>query len=452
MPAVGADVTVEVALSSWASIGQVVHISTAGYFTVQSKPDSTHISVRNLGYTGNAAPTTVIATSQSVSPGGLIGATGAAGAGTLNALSPTTTKGDIIVDNGANSPSASDVRFGVGTDGQQLTAVAAQPTGLQWKTLIPNAGTDNGVPRFDGATGTPIPLQTSNVVITDNGAIQASGSGGNARGADAVDLQVVRAAATQVASGTRAFAGAGRNNTVSAIDAAVVGGDTNAATVDYAFVGGGISNTASAASATVAGGDANTASGSQSAISGGVDNTASGSQSFIGGGEGNVASGGYSSVPGGVNALANKWAQRSLSAGSFGAFGDAQASELIWRISTIDATANVEMFLDGSSAIATIPNNTTWGFDIILVGRSSAGVEAVWSVRGAIHNNGGTTALTAAVTTAMIADGTGGTWGVVGSFVVDADNVNDALRLRVTGAAATNIRWTAHARIIEVGF
>ena len=45
----------------------------------------------------------------------------------FNDLSPTTTKGDIIVDNGTNN-----VRFGVGTDNQVLTADSTQTNGLRW--------------------------------------------------------------------------------------------------------------------------------------------------------------------------------------------------------------------------------------------------------------------------------------------------------------------------------
>lgn len=453
-PAVGADVTVSVTLSSWASVGQVVYISTAGYFTVQSKPDSTHLSVRNLGYTGNAAPATIIATSQTVSPGGLQGATGSSGAGTLNALSPTTTKGDIIVDNGANSPNASDVRLAVGTDGQQLTSVAAQPTGLQWKTLIPNATTDNGVPRFDGTTGTPVPLQTSNVVITDNGSIRASGSGGNARGTEAIDLQVTRTGATQVASGNYSVISGGGRNTASALEATVSGGGDNVASAAEATVGGGVSNTASGGNSVVAGGDTNTASAQNATVSGGSANSANGANSTVCGGIQNQASGRNSVVLGGQGASANLYGSAAFTSINFTDPGDAQEIELVWTRSTTDATAAQEMFLDGAGASerAGIIDTTSWFFDIMLVARSDAGVDACWTAKGLIHNNGGTTAMTCAATIASVCDGTGGTWGVVGNFAVTADNANDSLKLAITGAAGTNIRWVAHGRLVQVRF
>ena len=102
---------------------------------------------------------------------------------------------------------------------------------------------------------------------------------------------------------------------------------------------------------------------------------------------------------------------------------------------------------------AAIAASLSWAFHIHIVGRSSAGVTAAWEVKGAIQNNAGTVALVAAVTNTLLADGTGGTWGAIGNVpVVAADNGNDTLIITVTGAGATNIRWTAHARLVEVRF
>ena len=71
--------------------GQVVYVATAGYFTVASKGDSTHATLTNLGYTGNASPTTSITTGQAISPAGVLGATGATGpSGTGGAVTSVT--------------------------------------------------------------------------------------------------------------------------------------------------------------------------------------------------------------------------------------------------------------------------------------------------------------------------------------------------------------------------
>lgn len=456
MPALAGTAVATVVDSTWASIGQIIYMQNCGWLKVTAKSDGTHMTLQNVesatAYTENVAPGTVIAAPATVSPGGLQGPAGAAASGTLNDLSPTTTKGDLIVDNGANTPNANDVRFAVGTDGKELTADSTQATGMAWKQNLPNAATDNGIPRFDGASGTPIPMQTSKVVITDNGAIQASGSGGNARGTDAIDLQITRIAATQVASGTNSGVISGANNTASGARATVAGGGTNIASNTNSYVGGGTNNTASGGSSAVSGGDSNVCSGSNAAISGGTGNTASGVNSFVGGGSGNTASATDSAVLGGSQAKADKVGQVSFSAGQFAAAGDSQVSYFLWRIATNDATAGVEMFLDGGAARAVVPVDTSWHFDIKLVGRSSAGVDAIWTAVGLIHNNGGTTAMTCAATVASVCDGTGGSWGLVGSFAVTADNPNSSLKLAVTGAGATNIRWTAHARVVEVHY
>lgn len=73
--------------SDWAVVGQVVFLEGAGYFTVTSVPDSTHVVLDNTDYTGNVADGTVIASGSHLGPGGLQGITGAAGAGSGDMLS-----------------------------------------------------------------------------------------------------------------------------------------------------------------------------------------------------------------------------------------------------------------------------------------------------------------------------------------------------------------------------
>ncbi len=524
MPAVAATVVVAVATTAWMSVGQVVFVRNAGYFTVNAIGSAISVTLTNLGYVGNAAPAAVIGSGQTVSAGGLKGVDGVAVGVTLNSISPTTTRGDLIVDNGALSPAASDVRFPAGTDGQLLAALAAQPTGLIYKTLTPNAATDNVLPRFD-ASGltTPTPLQSSSINLTDNGALQHTG--GNAKGTDAVDLQPSRAVATQVASGNNSvisgglnntgsgaqsvvsggngnissntqaaivggtlnaasglgsFIGSGlsniasgsytgvasgRANTASGLEASVGGGNTNVASGDQSHIGGGELNTATADDSTVAGGRNNDATGSKSVVGGGVDNVASALYSTIAGGGGNTVSAQYASCIGGLNntvtgdrasclggnnALLDKYGQVGHSAGRFAADGDCQTSQLIWRRSTTDATANQLMYLDGSGAtqLAIVPNNTTLAFHIIGMARRDTGVSISFEVKGAIQNNAGVVSLVAAVTAAVIADGTGAAL-TIANFVVDADDPSNSLRIRVTGIAAQNWRWSAHARILE---
>jgi len=157
-PAVDANTaSILVGDSTWMTVGQVVFVQTGGYYEVISRADATHVVLMNLGYDGNAAPAATINSGAQVSPGGLVGPEGPAGdSDTLNDLSPTTTKGDVMVDNGANAPAASVVRFAVGTNGTRLMADSTQAAGMRYAkvdladttqvtgaTAIANGGTGN---------------------------------------------------------------------------------------------------------------------------------------------------------------------------------------------------------------------------------------------------------------------------------------------------------------------
>lgn len=89
MPAVSSSVTINVQNSGqftnqWAVPGQIIYIDGAGYFQVVNKTGTNQITVTNLGYPGNTAPSTTIATNSGVSPAGLQGPTGASGANGAN--------------------------------------------------------------------------------------------------------------------------------------------------------------------------------------------------------------------------------------------------------------------------------------------------------------------------------------------------------------------------------
>lgn len=85
----------------------------------------------------------------------------------VEANTPLTTKGDLLVEDGTTLH-----RLGVGSDGQVLTADAASADGLKWTTVAgtgdvvgPGSATDNAIARFDGTTGKLI--QNSAVTIAD---------------------------------------------------------------------------------------------------------------------------------------------------------------------------------------------------------------------------------------------------------------------------------------------
>ena len=122
----------------------------------------------------------------------------------------------------------------------------------------PSIGTDVG-----------IVLQTRGTGYIAADAPDGTATGGNARGDNAVDLQVSRLDATYVASG------------------------------NFAAISGGASNTASSEGATVGGGIFNNASGQRSTIGGGDSNEATAERATVGGGRGNNADGQYATIPGG---------------------------------------------------------------------------------------------------------------------------------------------------------
>jgi hypothetical protein len=100
-----------------------------------------------------------------------------------------------------------------------------------------------------GMVGANRPLAIS---LPDNTAV-----GGNGRGADAVDLQNDRTAATMVASGDHAIIVGGANNTANTTHAVVLGGTTGTASGLYSTVVGGNSNIAAQQYCAALGGFAN---------------------------------------------------------------------------------------------------------------------------------------------------------------------------------------------------
>lgn len=267
--------------------------------------------------------------------------------------------------------------------------------------------------------------------------------GGNARGVDAADFQKARNAATQVASGQASFC-AGERNTASGAWSVAAGFTNTASTLYCTAFGNG--NTASSNAATSFG-QANTSSGLYS-VTGGFGCTASDNSA--------VAFGAYNrssaanSFSSGRYALANKWGQNAHAASNFAAEGDAQRSVLVMRNATTDATVT-ELFLDGTSLRATIPNNTLWHADIRIAARQATGTNhAIYHRKCAIYKNttAGSTALQGTVQTIGTDVESDANWDVT----VSADTTNGSLKIEVTGVAATNIRWVAEVSLVEVAY
>lgn len=151
VPNVDASDIAKVLDSTWMYVGQIIEFQGAGindssatkngYFLVASKPNAFQVELTNPNALAdlNKAPGSIIPIGKQISTSGPRGAAGTPGTGvTLDDISPTTTKGDLIVDNGANSPDPSAVRLGTGgapSDGMVLAAQSGQPAGLQWQAI-----------------------------------------------------------------------------------------------------------------------------------------------------------------------------------------------------------------------------------------------------------------------------------------------------------------------------
>ena len=243
------------------------------------------LSTTTISGTLTSTSTTALATStgaQTVSLGA--GATASGSTKTLNigtaGLSGSTTAiniGSAVSGSlGTTTIQAPTVNIGQTATQFQVTNTASavnyvQTTGslTGFGAKLLSAGTDTNIPLVLQPKGT--------------GALQAqqtdsTATGGNARGANAVDWQTSRGSANQVASGTNSVIVGGSNNRCSAFIGAVVGGSTNAAASNYSFIGGGTNNAAS--------------SGDYGAIAGGQANSAAGYYNFIGAGFTNAGTSG----------------------------------------------------------------------------------------------------------------------------------------------------------------
>lgn len=449
-----------------------------------------------------------------------------AGAGVIEELTTSelldfisSTQGSILY-RGASGWAA----LGPGTSGYflQTNGPAADPTwaaggggggGIGGST----GGTDNSVLRADGTGGAT--LQNSDVTIDDattstqanvtianihsgqtnsslvlspkgTGALilgpkpNAAASGGNARGVSAVDLQVTRSAATQVASanysailggegntvsGTHSAA-VGQSNTISAIHCFVAGQSNNISVQRAAAFGGG--NSVSKRGGFV-GGETNTVNGEQATVFG-LSNNAQGNFSFIAGNDcqtnatGTAAFGGSSRANGvysfasGIFPIATLRGQHSQASGRFVTNGDCQRSTL-GAFRSITGTAATNLYLDGASVVIGLPaTNSVWQFKIQLVavctttgGSINANDVFGGTYEGVIKRVGATTSIVGTVTQVNTWSD-GGFVANVPTVAITADNTaNEALDIQWTttgGAAGTVVRVNARIDLAEIGW
>jgi len=199
---------------------------------------------------GTINDTTIGATTATTGAFTTLTSTGGAVNGTVGATTPATGKFSTLESTGTGS-------FGT-TSAQYIQAVG---NALYPQILAVGSGTN-----------IPLVLQPKGTGALQAQLTDSTATGGNARGANAVDWQTSRATAAQVVSGSYSAILGGYRNACSGNYSIVVGGENNNTTSLGAFIGAGYLN-------------AITNSGtSYSAIVGGVGNSAHGIYNMIGGG------------------------------------------------------------------------------------------------------------------------------------------------------------------------
>lgn len=221
----------------------------------------------------------------------------------------------------------------------------------------------------------------------------ASATGGNARGANAVDLSSVRTQATRVASGQYSTVTGGKNNAA-----------TNVGSVSI-------------------------------------------------GGEDTIADGRYGVVSGAGSRNRTTYGKFAHAPGQFASGGDSQIAWQVPRVQTTNATTTAMTPNNGAVASDTaivLPNNGVYAFTAEVVARDTSTNDcAMWTVSGLIKRgaNAAATALVGSPTvTKPFSDAGAAAW----TLTATAETTQGSVQLNATGEAGKTIRWVANLRTTEV--
>jgi hypothetical protein len=271
---------------------------------------------------------------------------------------------------------------------------------------------------------------------------QARSTSANAFGRDSYAIgSQATAIGDSYASGTDSFAAAIVNNSSSY-------GATGANSIAMGQFG-----KASATRSVVIGGYFSAASDTYSGVFAAGASTASGYGSLVLGGLYGNAIGNYS-IAMGHGAQAREYGKSANSSYIFsGTSSKSQSGQITLVSGTTNATPAALTSNNGTASSnnqVILPNNSAYAFHGTIVARQQASggtACAAWKVEGLIRREGsaGTTVLVNSATT--ILDNTPA-WGMA----LSADTTNGGLKIEVTGAAATNIRWVATLNTSEVTY
>jgi len=354
-----------------------------------------------------------------------------------NTISSTDTNGDVIIDpNGTGNVKLGNFEFdadqtvGSGQDNYVLTydhsstsislEAAAGGGGSGAALYDANESSPSAQPSATGANAIAIGDSTSSAGARSFGAGDGAIIGSS--GTSAIAL------GTSYANGTDSFAAAIGNSSVSL-------GATGSQSIAIGYY------------AKASGGN------HPLALGGNTSATSSYAAAIGGGNTGNEASE-QGAFAFGRRAKSNIRGKYAFANNGFSAAGDGQAGMYILLADTTDATATV-LTTDNSTAgytdqIILRNDNSAFAFHGTIVARESAtdGTDcAAWKIEGLIRReaNAGTTTLVNSATTVL--DNTP-SWGMA----LSADTTNGGLKIEVTGAASTNIRWVANISTSEVTY
>jgi hypothetical protein len=341
------------------------------------------------------------------------------------------------------------------TNGDIWTTSAGIFVRINGATVGPlSAGGGGGLTYLTEALATASPNDTKNAVslsvtggTTDadlvihpkgNGAIlaqvpDADQPAGNKRGSSAVDLQMGRSNADEVASGNFSTTFGEANKASGGRSVAM--GSGSYATADYA-VAIGEGNRSTAIRAVTLGSQCNGTG--QYSVAMGRRCTADGDYS--------MATGRSSNALGVLGA-------RAHASGLMSSAGDVQFRDVHVFAQTTDDTPT-SLSAGGTGAGSTTQLNVPSGscvtfHTLVSAKRQGANENKGWMITGMAKNISGTTSLVGSPTVTVIgADGAAAAW------TVDAvaDNTNDCVAITVTGESGKTIAWSAVSRSSEVTF
>jgi hypothetical protein len=200
------------------------------------------------------------------------------------------------------------------------------------------------------------------------------------------------------------------------------------------FGGYGFGDTTASGDNSVAIGAANISSANFSCAVGGIQNVASGLSSYASGNQANTFSVAGRQSRGYANTVS----------------GDCQKSEFFLSVRTTGNTATTVTVAGGAAGTSNqviLSNQSAYRFKGSIVGKQSGSVNAAaWDIDGFIVRGANAAATTLNISNVTLVQNTPA-WGTP---TLAADTTNGGLQVQVTGAAATNIQWTAVIDTTEV--